>query len=331
MKKILIPVMILAASASCSKKTAETPPADRVEIRVASQALSIDTKKPYDGPVAPANPFTADIWISERDGNYNILHNTGNTQITFTGTSATGFTPSVHFPSADDNDPVYLCGLYPAAGYVWTGQGTTAQAVIDGKTDLMAAQQKSTTKAQAIAGSHPQLRFGHLLTRLNIFLKGTDAALEAWGTATGIELVQAGGAALTNRCTWTCENGDVQFSAADATELPCYLTTDDTEFTGKTIAMEAAPTQAAAYVLCQPVEARTGADEYMLHVVTTGHADPIEVPLNLKAKDSHTDHTALSTAGQEFDVTLEFLTTDIQAVAEVTEWTEGGTSTGTIR
>ena len=103
MKRIFISVMALALMASCAKKAVETPPADRVEIKVASQVLEIESKIPYDGQIGDGNELTARVLASTAAGNYqtdNLLAG-GDGTITFTDNDQTarGFdkTP-VYFP-----------------------------------------------------------------------------------------------------------------------------------------------------------------------------------------------------------------------------------------
>ena len=141
----------------------------------------------------------------------------------------------------------------------------------------------------------------------------------------------SGAAAAENflRTTLRFFTGSASFSGAAVTE--CYTAADARISAAAPVELAVDPAAAAeAYVLCQPVDATAGNDDYTLSITTENNAAEYEVPLELSF-DADFEGSRENTAGQQFTVTLTFKATTIQAKAEVAPWEEAGTSTGTIQ
>ncbi len=328
--------MAAAMLAACSDEASDPRnQASQAEIKLASQALNVTTKAPFEGTITSGNPLRAFVPATSTSGDYTTPYDGthGYMQFTANGTTAVGFVSSTDWTTsaakqypADPAEFVYLCGLYPHDAW-GTSLTTTASATIDGKTDLMAAPQVSTNKEDVQEGNYEMLTFKHLLTRLNLEIaaENQDAA-DAWGQVTSLQLTKVGTAQPANQATVTLATATATFSGTAS--LPCYLEDD------QSITALALPTKdadpAEAYVLCQPVDASTGTGHYTLTVTTAEHTDPYDIPLTLQY-DADYQGSKESTAGQAFTVTLTFKATTIQALAQVTPWQEAGSSEGTVQ
>lgn len=337
MKRILTIFIALLAAAGCSKENSGGE-AGAVEIKLASKTMTVATKAPFEGVVGSGNELKAFIPVSATFGNYAAPYDGSHGYMKFAdnGTTAAGFvssadwtTPAPKYYDADASKPVYMCGLYPH--YVWgITLSTTAAATIDGKSDLMAAKQVTSTKLDVQSGGTIKtLDFKHLLTKLDIELMAENAdAKEAWGAVTSLVLSKAGTAEPANTATVTLSDGTATFSGAADTK--CYKT-DDAEISATSkLELPVSPSKAEAYTLCQPVNASTGSGHYTLEVTTENHASAYEIPLTISYNAGFSGDKS-STAGQAFTVTLTFKSSTIQAKATVAEWEDAGTATGTIQ
>ena len=334
MKKLILSLAAVAALASCATNENETPTTnyDLNEIRVSSQALEATTKAPFEGSTIDATDHVLLAYVPTTitENNYTTLYNSGNSgdYIKFTNNQATGFcdatgnTPQPkYYPASGE---VWICGLFPAAG--WTSLSETATHSIEGNTDIMAAAQKKSVKG----GEVQTLAFKHLLTKLNItFIAETGAATQ-WGDVTKIELTAVGEKTPANAITVTLATG-VEASTAQGTgALPCYLWNGnddytDTKFEGQEKALPGAEIvagQAAAYTICEAIES-DGTKDYTLKVYTTNATQGVSVDV---ACDTPGDMM-----GKEVNVKLTFKASEIQAIATVTDWADGGTATGDVQ
>ena len=336
MKKVFVAFAALAVLAACTKETGA--PADgKAEIKLASQSVSVSTKAPFDGTISGGNTLKAFVPVSETSGDYTAPYDGSHGYMEFkdNGTTAVGFvssadwsTPAAKYYPADGGS-VWLCGLYPHDA--WGTPTTSVSAEVDGETDLMYAPEVSTSKADVQTGGTPKtLSFGHLLTRLNIELVAENADAKAtWGKLTSLKLKKAAGADPANSVSVNLADGSANFSGAAVTE--CYTAADVRISATAPVELAVAPDAAAeAYVLCQPVDATAGNDDYTLSITNENNAAEYEVPLELSF-DADFEGSRENTAGQQFTVTLTFKATTIQAKAEVAPWEEAGTSTGTIQ
>lgn len=336
MKRIFLPLMAVAMLASCSEDASDmNVTGGQPEIKLASQALDVTTKAPFEGTIGSGNPLRAFVPASSTPGDYTMPYDGthGYMQFADNGTTAVGFVSSTDWSTpaskqypADENEYVYLCGLYPYD--VWSAPTTTATATIDGKTDLMAAEEVKTNKKDVQTGGTPKtLQFKHLLTRLNLEIAAENQdAKDAWGNVTSLKLTKVLNNQPANQAKATLADGTAIFSGT--ADTPCY-TDGDGAITNLELPITSAD-PAKAYVLCQPVDASTGTGHYTLAVTTTEYTDSYEIPLTLNY-DQGFQGEKTSTTGQAFTVTLTFKATTIQAKAEVTPWEEAGSSEGIVQ
>lgn len=318
----------------CSKSENGLEMGENVEIMAKSKALTLDasTKAPFEGDIATGNTLSARVLVTTATtGNYNSLHADG-TMIFGDETNAFGYNSitsgSKYFPGVGIN----MVGLHPATG--WGAFTTTSTFTINGKTDLMAAAQVSTTKADAKGGTYPQLVFNHLLTKLDVKVIAADAGTAtAWGKITDLKLTGAKGG-LVKDATVTLAAGTALFGTS-ANSLSFYKVSDDDEISGLTgtnqitIPYEAGNPLAYSMVAPVTLDGSTNAqtEVYTLSVTTTNSGSAISVPITITPKAGS---SITSTAGYAFTITLTFAGTEIKATATVTDWAEGGTGAGTI-
>ena len=154
MKKLILSLAALAALASCSSNEENENLGinnnDPVEIKVGRASLEATTKAPFEGTISSGNSLTAKVMASSTSHNYTtgagLLLTNGDGTIIFedNGTTAKGFETPVYYPN--DNE-VYLIGMYPDDGATsWSVNATTATRAIDGNSDIMFAEQVTTTK-----------------------------------------------------------------------------------------------------------------------------------------------------------------------------------------
>lgn len=312
MKKVFIVLIAVSALAACSKEPGGTADG-RVEIKLASKALTVSTKTPFDGTIGTDNPLLAFVPVTAgAEGDYTTPLDGSHGYMKFTdnGTSAVGFvtkdgsTPAPKYYPADGSK-VYLCGLFPHDAWSENPE-TTASATIDGKSDLMSAPQIATTKVDVQQGGTPEtLEFKHLLTRLNIEMTADDAvALESWGDVTGLTLVKVGKDIPANSAAVTLSVGEASFSGEAPTQ--CYTLSDAAITADAPVSLSSdKQNPAEAYVLCEPVDAEANDTDYTLSVTTTKNTTPYEIPLELVFDADFTGDKS-DTAGQSFTVTLTF-------------------------
>lgn len=339
MRKFLFPLLAAAALVGCSKEDSGSgvPQNDGpVEIKLASKAMTVTTRAPFEGDISSSNKLQALVPASTTSGDYSSPYGDSHACMVFAdqGTTAVGFvgsdgsTPAPKYYPANGGN-VYLCGLYPHDK--WGTPTTAASATIDGKTDLMYAKEVTTTKTDVQTGGTPKtLAFNHLLTKLDIVLLAeSETAKTTWGKVTSLKLTKQGTAAPHNSVSVTFADGNATTSGSAADGFDCYLNGGDTPVSSQELVVGSS-TDAVAYVLCAPVNAETGTDHYTMSVATENNPSAIEVPLTLQYAGDF-DGSKISTAGQAFKVTLTFKSTQIEAKATVTAWKEAGTATGDIQ
>lgn len=322
------------------------PGDELVEIRLQSVAAPLEavTRAPFVGAIAQANPLTARVLLSGEAGKYlegstNGFHNGS---MTFDGQTATQFSTRQYYPA--DGSDIYLCGLYPADDRWtnYTGDATTVDFTFDGKTDVMAAAQVTTNKAEAKAGAYKELAFKHLLTNLVVLARpNTDTGVTVedvqakWGKITDITLVAAGGnTTIKNKVTVTMSTGAAVTATAFSSATPAVkfykasgiawpFTFTDNLFSSTSIDIPAT-SAAVAYSMIAPFSAQGGSNaDLKLLVKTEKESSGIEVPVSLSK--------AFDTQGSYCLVTLDFKLTEVRAKASVSEWKDGGTSGGTVQ
>ncbi len=259
-------MLAVVAMASCSKSELTPRPevAGDVEIKAGSSVLSIDTKAPYTGELTNTGDLldayvyaykvvTPMVYTTSYADGYMTFKNTGSGVPAVGFLKADGSANSKYYPA--DNSSLELVAFAPVnktASEVWTNASGAVSAVIDGKTDLMAARvdamdvTPAPTPAHAInkknaqKDEHPKFTFDHLLTRVNVKAYAFDqAAKDAWGDITEIKLVKVIDADVNNKVSVAVANLTPAFSkdaAAAATSLYAYDATAATDkYTDKEI------------------------------------------------------------------------------------------------
>ena len=321
MKKVILSMMAVAALASCSKDNeTPAPTTDPNEITLVSNMVGVETKAPLSGELKAVARVLA---TSTSTTNFAALYGTrdgDNTYIKFNGTTtlegftdATGANEKPEFYQGDNE--VFLCGFYPAA---WTVNGEFS--AIDGKTDVLFAPAIRVTKNTEDANR--KLTFHHLLTKLNVKVKLENGSVDNWGTIKSMTLTSN-----------TKVNLDVASLPTDVTTIPVSSFSESKALSFYTINEDAAISSTAlpkgaetaatdfAYVMCAPVTA-TGTDDYILTIVTE-KGGTHTVGVDLKDEDDSSAFTG-STLGYQFDIVLNFQSTEILATATVAPWNTGG-------
>lgn len=334
----------MATLASCTQTefAEQTTDTEKVEVKLTSTVADIEvgTRTPVTG----VSSLETNVLLSKTAGDYSTTGLLYNGKMTFTnGTTSTSFDTPQYYPA--DGSPVYLYGLYPATGWtIGTTATTTADYTFDGKTDVMIAAEKSSTKPDGQdGGTSKQLVFNHLLT--NVIVKAvvdTDGGKvpvakvqEAWGNIKTIVLSEAGGSTtLKSKVTVNLAAGTAPTASAFASgtvpgfykasgAAAPYTYTDDL-FSSASIAIPT--TEAAiAYSMVAPiiVNSAAGQNEFKLKITTDKQTTAKELAIDL-TKDAGV--TTDDMQGRQCIITLKFKANEIKATASVTAWSNGGTS-----
>lgn len=333
MKKLILSLAALAALASCSsnEENENLGINNSNEIKLVSSALEATTKAPFEGSTIDASHnLLAYVPTSQTENDYSTLYTPSGSgdYIKFTNNQATGFcnqtgeTPQPkYYPASGE---VWICGLYPATG--WSEPTITAQHSIDGNSDVMAAAQKKSVKGDAVQ----TLAFKHLLTKLNItFIAETGAATQ-WGKVTKIELTAVAEQNPAKTISVTLATGAKSSTTNDANPLPCFIWngndnyTDD-KFENQEMTLPGAEVvdgQAAAYTICEAITS-DGTKDYTLKVYTENATNGVPVDVACESSEDMT--------GKEVNVKLTFKASEIQAIATVEDWKDGGTASGDVQ
>lgn len=355
MRKRFLPLLALVALASCTQNEMDLKESnDQVPIMLGANALSVDasTRAPFEGTIGAGNELTAYVAASVTEDDYTtryavgtmvfanetdpvgyIIDNTTNPAVAFNGKS--------YYPA--DGTKLYLAALYPATG--WANPTQTTTFTFTGKEDVMAAAQVSADKtahaaitgSSPIASTIPAFNFKHLLTKLNLKFKAEDqAAIDAWGTVSKIELIaaQGSGSNIWNKIEVTLKTGGAStgsgFTGHTAgNPFKCYVYEEnasnvleytDTEYVSQAYSLTTTDIY-QAYTLVAPVTA-TGTGDFTFRVYATGAKETagqkyVDVPVDLKK--GGTAFTG-DTQGKAFDITLLFKAKIITATASVTGW-----------
>ena len=262
-------------------------------------------------------------------------------------------------------DPVYFVGLYPQSVDAtdgpgnWTTDenGATALYTFNGSQDLMYApkvqgQYNVSENQNELTTTTPTLHFHHLLTRFNVSI-GADLESgvqlvdieQAWGKVIGLKIQcydPQGWSYGVNSLTVDLAKGMsdqevVTMGAHNKTlQMDFYMTGKDVVFPDGNVGYKISEMEEVAYVMCAPVEAVEGSDEYVLIIETQKeNQEPktTELFLNLKGKENDIDKELTgSSMGKEFNINLVFKKT--RAIAEVvaiSPWETGGQGSGDIK
>lgn len=343
MKKFLS-ILAVASTAmyftSCSKSdvtdVGDEKAQQPVEIKVGGKALSITpgkTRAPFEG-IAVAD-LKARVLASNTSKKYDAspdLINSGAMTFKNSNTTAIGFDGgAVPYPHATNN--VYMVGLYPMAPFAdWTitDNGSKAKYTFDGSHDVMAADEVTTTRAEAVgAVGYQTLNFHHLLTRLNLTVQAKDqAAKDAWGEVTSVKVKSPANDVTVTFKTKDANPPTTEFGTTE-TLFPFYLKGSDNTLASLELPLENSSPTAQSYSI---VATKNGtAVSYDLIVTTDKFTTGYNVNVPLMTADSTPAAFSGDTRGLQFDITLTFSSTDIRAFATVKEWGTGGTGGATIQ
>lgn len=262
-------------------------------------------------------------------------------------------------------DPVYFVGLYPQSvdATDGTGKWTTdvngaiASYTFNGSQDLMYApkvqgQYDVSENQNDTTTTTPTLHFHHLLTRFNVSI-GADLESgvqlvdieQAWGKVTRLQIQcydpQGWGYGVNSLTVDLAkgmnDSGVVTMGSHDKQlQMNFYKTGKDDVFPDVDVGYKISEMEEVAYVMCAPVEAVEGSDEYVLIIKTQKeNQEPktTELFLNLKKKENDIDKELTgSSMGKEFNINLVFKKT--RAIAEVvaiSPWETGGQGSGDIK
>jgi hypothetical protein len=253
-----------------------------------------------------------------------------NGQMTFIG-DITGYDVSslavdtlASFPKGSGDTPYYMAGLYPYQG--WGTPTTTAAITFTGKEDVMSAVPQETTLNKVVAGTVPTLTFNHLLTKLEVSVKGkTGAAAGKWGTIEKLELVEVAGAFPKTVATVTLATGNAAFSGGSS-GFPLYGmsgTADSPTYTavpfadaGHFLTTTATP---VAYTMIAPFES-SAANKLKFNIYTAVTQTPFSAEVDLSVQ------YAGNTAGRAFGIIFTFddVERPIVSTVKVNDWIFSG-------
>ena len=333
--------MVFAAAAvlaSCSNEEV-TPAIDGKDVQITLNSTTIEasglsTRAPFEGTIGASNQLVARVIASDKP---DFSTEYANGTMTFVGSEASydlGAEGTTTYPAAA---PVYLFGLYPEAD--WTYADGEADCTFTGKEDVMATSQINTVATDVTTSSYKNLAFKHLLTKLEVKMNATSAAIAAFGNITSIKLTADGDPAgvnnkvkVGNKTTTMIPTFSSSVSALDFYGLSVDGTTGAKTYS-ETVASDFALTTSStsvAYAMVAPVTAVAGASaEYTLQIETVG-AGIKTIAVDLKKLSDGSAFTG-NTAGYSFGVSISFISiNEITATVSVDEWRQEGEFEGKI-
>lgn len=348
MKKFLS-ILAVASTAmyftSCSKSdvtdVGDEKAQQPMEIKVGGKALSITpgkTRAPFEG-IAVAD-LKARVLASNTSKKYDVtpdLINSGAMTFKNSITTAIGFDDgAVPYPHATNN--VYMVGLYPMDPTDWDirDNGSTAFFTFNGSHDVMAADEVTTTRAEATSATgYKTLNFHHLLTRLNLTVQAKDqAAKDAWGKVTSIKVKSPAEDVKVTFKTADTNPPTTTFGTTEAI-FPFYEIAKETALPTTELPLEASAPTAQSYALVAPKDGNNSTQVSYDLIVTaenyTENGSEKEYPITVKLDSAPNTAFNGDTQGLKFDIKLTFSATDIKAFATVKAWGEGGTGGATIQ
>lgn len=309
MKKLVFSMLAMVAMVSC---TNESDPIDnggpqgnqQVEIKpsagiVASKAAVLpeftdDLKVQF---FRPADAETAS-WGTGTSLFATISGSSGHT-ITFNN-NASDNTEKKQFYNADATQKSWLAGCYlgSASGTLTNGKVTFT---IDGTQDIMATDGKSGTKTTVFEG----FQFNHMLSQIQVILKGDAAAQSYFGKVTKVELKDL------------ATNLDLTLGAKPS------IKKNDSALENETIALYSNVTGVS-------INASGETLPNIPMVFKTGNTINLTITSeNGGASDVAATITGGIDSGKKHVITLTFKE-KITATATVAEWTEGNAGTGEV-
>ncbi len=304
---------------------------DDVQITLNSttiEASGAATRAPFEGAIGIANKLKARVIASRNSSFTGSAHANGT--MTFAGSAAgydAGATGTTTYPTTG---AVYVFGLYPDAG--WTYNAGKADFTFTGKEDVMATSQVETTATDvAPGGTYQTLSFGHLLTKLEVKMNATAAAIAEFGNITAIRLVDVQNKVSVDN-TGTTMATPIFSGSIDLNFYGLSVSADNAKVYSSSAISNVSLTndsKPVAYAMVAPVTASAtpNAGEYVLEIVTS--KGPKTVDIDLKTADG----SAFSgtTAGYAFGISLYFKSiNEIMADVKVDDWISEGEFQGEI-
>lgn len=306
MKKILFSMLAMAAMVSCSNENEQIDGINgKVEIKLNAGVVS--TKAPID---SENNLPKADVSLQ-------IVQAPDDAIATWTGISTVAATPTLKttgtidfdntnalYYNADETKKSHLLAYSPS-GTITSG---SVEWLIDGSNDIIIA--KAVSGSKAAGETIDALSFEHLLTQLQIEIKGDAAAASTFGTA--IRSIKIKDALTKPKMTF----GDTKITTLDWTNidkanLDVLETGKDTPVSTGNINTSGIAT-AIGYIMLQPTTSYT-------LLISTDKITDKEVVVALAAA-----------AGNAHKITITFSATAIEPTATLTGWVDGAVGNGTV-
>lgn len=365
----LLTLLALAAGA-CSDGL--TPPVGDGGIRLAAKVEGqTPSRSPYrpdgsqSGMPTPSTPLGVEIWATTEANRYQ--HRTNEDGVPYNGSfgKEVFFHTGAHFQSGDAqllDDAVYprpdegeridvnFVGLHPIG--IWShprengGEDYSgATAAFTGCEDVMLGPEiQGSYGMDYAANPHliPTFRFCHLLTCLQVRMgaeldsdsrQEKEDASEAWGKILSMTVRSRSRATLRRLSSITRENLASGVTFSEETDLDFHRIGQDGVFPAE--GGFAIPTEKtdAAYVLCAPVQARKGEEEYVIRIRTEKRE--VEIPVDLMEGEGIAEEDF--TMGRWYTLLLNFRMGDIISLkAEIslegrTDWYVHGTGSFDIQ
>jgi hypothetical protein len=334
--------------AGCSKNEVayQEPSGALIQAGAAFSGVSGEaTRVPYTADkISATNPLDARVLTSKTSGDYSNSNRRASGQMIFEGSGpvgyespASGFDGNPYFEKGDAV-PYYLVGLYPYTSWEGDKLSTTVPTTIStgltGNIDLMAAAQKQTTYKETITdGKAPELEFKHLLTKLDVKVKGSENFSQyKWGKVRNIELLTIDDKTPANTVAVTLETGSSVFRTEQNPPTPVafYSIDEAGKYTDKKFEnAEIVLTQQAqpvAYILIAPYENPDGTTPLKFRIETeSGGTVTSELALPKTEKSS--------TQGYYYNITFAFDADgdNIRSTAKVEPWGYGGDAQGDVQ
>lgn len=309
MKTLVLSMISIAATvAAMTACTSESDEVDNVidapvEIKMSAGVMEITTKaaieqnKAFDARVIASSTsadYTSLLWTGANAGNISVAEG-----------GAVTFTPEQFYPA--NGTDIYMIGIAPQP----TNQISAGSVdyTITGEEDIMYANQISGNKNDK---TDKKIEFNHLLTQLKIkVLAENQEAIDAWGTITSIEVVNA-----PTLLTLSLKDGKIAGNSTDSDikNLNLIGLTTGMSIPNKKDSEEA---KDAGYCMVLPKTT----DLYQLSVVTSKITTAVPITLqNLTKLEASTAYT----------VTLTFKSTNVDVTATTGEWKTDITGSGTV-
>lgn len=183
----ILPLLFAACS---TESSSDEPVGLRVGFDNATKSAAV-AEAYVDSIPSASNPLEADIWFSttkntfvgKQEASVDYSSIDVHTKIIYYGPTITVPQPYdgehfIHYPPS--HGKVYCVGLYPQGKWIAAADGKSATAAIDGKTDLMYANQKEGSDDNSL--SKTRQIYKHKLTWIKVRVYGRELATgDTWG------------------------------------------------------------------------------------------------------------------------------------------------------